>query len=195
MLSRNPDTRKAATMNHGHGGRQLPGWIVLVGIFWLGCSAVPPPGDSTWTAVPAFDAADHQGVQVKFEPIKGEGSFFASFLLTVANGGDSPLTIDWNATRYLFNGQAQGGFVFAGIDPAAIHTATIPADTVAAGTVFTREIMPQRLIAWRPVRTKAASTQSIFPGILPAGQNGIRLVARRGDHEMTVPLSVRLQQP
>jgi hypothetical protein len=181
-------------MNQQHMGRRLPGWIILIGICWLGCSTVPPPGDSTWTAVPAFDVADQQGVQVRFEPIQNEVTFFASFLLTVANGGDRDLTIDWNATRYLFNGQAQGGFVFAGIDPQAIHTAAIPGDTIAAGTVFTREIMPQRLIAWRPIRTKTAATPSIFPGILPAGENGIRLVVRRGDEEVTIPLSVRLQQ-
>ena len=193
MFNGNTDTRKVATMNQRHMRRRLLGWIALIGICWLGCSTGPPPADSTWTAVPAFDAADHQGVQVRFEPVRADGSFFASFLLTVANTGDSDLTIDWNATRYLFNGQAQGGFVFAGIDPEAINRAAIPGDAVAAGTVFSREIMPQRLIAWRPIRTKAATRQSIFPGILPSGQNGIQLVVRRGDEMATLVLSVRLQ--
>ncbi len=180
-------------MNQRSVPRQLPGWIVLVGICWLGCSAVPPTADRTWTAVPAFDAVDRQGVQVRFEPIQNESAFFASFLLTVTNTGDGDLTIDWNATRYLFNGQAQGGFVFKGIDPEAINTGAIPGDTVAPGTLFRREIMPQRLIAWRPIRTKATEGPSIFPGILPAGQNGIRLVVRRGDQAEEIPLSVSLQ--
>jgi hypothetical protein len=180
-------------MKQRHVRRRLPGWIVLIGICWLGCSSASPLADRNWTAVPAFDAADHPGVQVRFEPIQNESALFDRFLLTVTNTGDGDLTIDWNATRYLFNGQAQGGFVFAGIDPEAIRAAAIPGDAVAAGTVFRREIMPQRLIAWRPIRTETAATSSIFPGILPAGENGIRLVVRRGDQEMAIPLAVRLQ--
>jgi hypothetical protein len=158
----------------------------------MGCSGVQTPSNVVWTAQPEFLEVDNPLFLAKIEPQKGEYPYYAFFLLTITNKSDANLIVDWNASQYLFNSRPQGVFVFDGIDPAMVKTATVPSETVAPGVVFSREIMPMRLIAWSPTKEKTASGRSITPGMLPVGENGIRLAIRHENGQMTIPLSIRI---
>lgn len=168
------------------------GFTILIWLALMGCSGVQTPSNVVWTAQPAFIEDGNPLFLAKIEPQKGEYPYYASFLLTITNKSDVDLIVDWNASRYLYNGRPQGVFVFEGIDPAMLKTATIPSETMAPGAVFSREIMPMRLIAWSPIKEKTATGRSITPGMMPAGENGIRLTVRHDSGQMTIPLSVRI---
>ena len=167
---------------------------VIVGV-WLtlwGCSGAQSPARATWTARPESFEVDNQLFKATLTPRKGEFPFFTFFHLTLSNKSDVELVVDWNASQYVFNGKSQGVLVFEGIDPEMIKAATVPSDTVAPDAVFTRDIMPLRLIAWSPIREKSPGSSSIAPGMLPAGQNGIRLAVGHAKGRMAIPLTVQI---
>jgi len=167
-------------------------FLFLTGLTLWGCSGIQTPSTELWTAKPEFLEVDSQLFSVRIEPKKGELPYYTFFLLTLTNKGNADLMVDWNASRYLFNGRAEGGLVFEGIDPAAVKTATVPPETVAPGTVLSREIFPMRLIAWSPIKERTANGRSITPGIFPPGENGIRLTVRNENGPIAIPLSVRI---
>ncbi len=172
--------------------RRTVGWLFLIGLALWGCSGFQTPSNALWTAQPEFMVVDNPLLETRIEPKKGAYNYFDFFLLTVRNKSDANLIIDWNASQYLFNGKPQGVLVFEGIDPAAVKNASVPPQTVAPGAVFSIEIMPMRLIAWNPIKEKTAGGRSISPGIIPAGENGIRLAVRHENGEVAIPLSVRI---
>jgi len=175
--------------------RPIKRWyLLIVGMILWACSSIQSPSNAVWTSDPTFHEVDNQMVNVKFEPQKGAFPYFAFFRLTITNKSDVDLIIDWNATQYLFNGRAGGVFVFAGVDPEAVRTGSVPKEAISPGNEFTREIMPMQRIAWNPVKENTVSERRISPGILPAGANGIRLSIHHDQGVMTVPLSVRLSQ-
>lgn len=163
-------------------------WLTLVG-----CSAIATPSNVVWTAQPPFIEVDHPLFLAKIEPQKGISPYYAFFLLTITNRSDTDLIVDWNASQYLFNGRPHGVFVFEGIDPVMLKTATVPSETVVPGAVFSREIMPMKLIAWSPIKEETAGGRSITPGMLPAGENGIRLAVQHKKEAITIPLSIRIE--
>lgn len=170
-------------------GRML-GIIILTWLTLWGCSGTPSPSKAIWAAQPEFLEVDNQLFNVRITPQQGESPYFAYFHLTLSNKSDADLIVDWNASQYLFNGRPQGVLVFEGIDPETIKGATVPSETIAPGATFTRDIMPLRLIAWSPIREEKPDSPTIRPGMLPAGQNGIRLAVQHTKGQMTIPLSV-----
>ncbi len=166
--------------------------LVLLSLVLTGCSSSPPPSKVTWMAQPEFAEANNRSFRIKIEPQKGEYPYYAHFSLTIKNTGDSALSIDWNQSRYLFNGKPQGMFVFEGINPEAVKSATIPLETISSGSAYSRQIMPLRLVAWRPIKEKTMENRSILPGMFPEGENGIRLVMRYGEKQVDIHLSVRV---
>lgn len=174
--------------------RRTIGFLFLIWLALWGCSGVHAPSNAVWTAKPEFREVDNQLFNVKIEIKKGEYPYYAFFLLTLTNKSNDDMIVDWNASRYLFNGRPDGVLVFEGIDPETIKTAMVPSETVAPGAVFSREIMPMRLIAWSPIREKTSDSKSITPGMLPAGENGIRLAVQHGNRQMTIPLSIHISR-
>jgi hypothetical protein len=168
------------------------GFIIPIWLALIGCSGVQTLSNVVWTAQPESREVDNPLFLAEFEPQKREYPYYASFLLTLTNKSDADLIVDWNASRYLIDGRSQGVFVFEGVDPTMVKNATIPAEAVAPGAVFSREIMPLRLIAWSPIKEKTTTHRSISPGILPVGENGIRLAIRHNGEQMTIPLSIRI---
>lgn len=168
--------------------------IVLVWLTFWGCSGAQSPARAIWTTLPESFEVDNQLFEATLTPKKGEYPFFTFFHLKLSNKSNADLIVDWNASQYVFNGKPQGVLVFEGIDPETIKAATVPTDTVAPGAVFTRDVMPLRLIAWSPIREKSPGRGSITPGMLPAGQNGIRLAVRHANAQMTIPLNVQIQR-
>ncbi|MCF8145133.1 MAG: hypothetical protein K9N21_14555 [Deltaproteobacteria bacterium] len=158
-------------------------------------TACAPANDARdWASIPPVQTGEDRSFDVRFEPLKRDKRFFVSFRLDVTSKSDRPLAIDWNKTRYLHNGRPNGIFVFRGIDPATIKKG-IPPDTIPHGTPFSREIFPARLVAFTPLGEEVLDKngKGLFPGPLPAGKNGIRLVITHDGEEIVQELSVEIR--
>lgn len=144
---------------------------------------------------PAIQTATNPYFEVQFEPLKQGLPSFVVFRLTVTNKTKNQLQIDWNTTRYLFNGSPNGLYVFRGIDPEAIKNLTIPPDIISPQQVFTKIIAPQKLMAYVPFRDqhKLALGESAFSGgPIPAGESGILLVVRLNGEETKERITVNI---
>jgi hypothetical protein len=154
------------------------------------CAAAPV---QKWRSEPARQTIAGPDLRADMEPFKEGADFFVGFRLTLHNDGPTPLTLDWNQTRYLHNGRDEGVFVFRGIDPATIQ-GKIPAEVLAPGATFTQEIFPLRTIAFLPSsQIPKDGRRGFIPGILPSGENGILLVLGRNGQESRQKLSLRLR--
>ena len=164
--------------------------LVLLLLIFSGC-ATP---SKNWTSTPALQTVRNPFFQAEFEPLKKEKPFYILFRLHVTNLTDKNLVIDWNKTRYLLDGKNNGGFVFNGIDPQAMKTATIPPDTIPGGGAFSKEIAPYKMLAMAPFRDQsvAAGKTRISPGLLPAGENAIVLVITQDGKPITEKISVTI---
>lgn len=179
-------------------GRLAPPIVLLFVLILASCNGASSPFKGTWIASPPYQEADNALCKARITPQKGNNTYYAFFMLTVVNKSDAMLTIDWNTSRYVHDGAPQGMLVFEGIDPETVKNRTVPAESIAPGGRLDREVMPMRLIAWSPIREKNTDARSINPGMLPAGENGIRLSLQQQDTKVTIPLSVFLsldQQP
>ncbi len=147
-----------------------------------------------WASSPPVQVGENRSFDVRFEPLKKDKRFFVSFRLAIRNKTDRDLTIDWNKTLYLHNGRPNGIFVFRGIDPATIKK-VIPPDTIAPGTTFSREIFPAHLVAFTPMREEVLDKkgEGLFPGPIPAGENGIRLVVKQDGNDTVQNLTVEIR--
>jgi hypothetical protein len=168
--------------------------IVCVSAVWavmaIGCAPT-----RTWTARPEVRTFESPIYTAALEPLKTNGIFYSWFRLTVENPSDSPLEIDWNRTRYLFNGRDTGRFGFSGITPEQIRDADLPPDIVSPGDRLEKEIAPLKLIAFAPVRDTGVgiSTKGISAGKLPSGENGIFLVVRHKGRELRKKLLLQIE--
>jgi hypothetical protein len=163
--------------------------IIVFMMIVLGC--VPT---KIWTSHPEIQTSGNAYYDIQFEPLKKDNNFFEFFLLTVSNRSDQDLEIDWNQTRYIYNGKLYGGFAFEGISPDDIKNSTIPCAVVPKGSRFSKEIAPIKLIAFVPLRDKRLSPDhsGISPGPLPAGENGIFLVIRQNGKEVREKIAVNI---
>ena len=146
---------------------------------------------------PAVQSSTNPYFDVQFEPLKQGFKSFVAFRLTVTNKTNNQLQIDWNKTRYIYNGSQRGIYVFRGIDPEAIKQQTIAPDIVAPQAVFTKVIAPQKLIAYVPMKDqdKLAVGESAFSGgPVPTGQSGILLVIRKDGEEVRERLTVNITE-
>ena len=151
-----------------------------------------------WVSSPVVQATGNQYYEAELEPLTNGHKFFVSFRLTVTNKTGKNFEIDWNKTKYVHNGRTRGGFVFKGIKPEDIRSSTIPADTILGEHTFSRVISPYKLLARAPLRDPSvgATESSIYPGILPTGENGIVLVVRLNGKEVVekITLTIVAQQ-
>jgi hypothetical protein len=166
----------------------MVGMIVLMMIV-LGC--IPT---KIWTSHPEIQSSGNAYYDIQFEPLKKDNNFFEFFLLTVSNKSDKDLEIDWNRTRYIYNGKLYGGFAFEGIRPEDIKNSTIPSTVIFKGSRFSKEIAPIKLIAFVPLIDKRLGPDhsGISPGPLPAGENGIFLVVRQNGKEVREKIALNI---
>jgi hypothetical protein len=117
-----------------------------------------------------------------------------SFRLSITNRTRKNLEIDWNKTRYIHNGRTRGRFVFKGIKPEDIRDSTIPPDAILAGVPFSKVISPFKMLARPPLRDPGveATESTIYPGILPTGENGILLVIRQNGKEVVQKITLTI---
>jgi hypothetical protein len=147
-----------------------------------------------WISNPAVQTAGNPYYDAKIEPLKGGNKFFVSFRLVVTNRTDKNLEVDWNKTRYIYNGRTHGVFVFDGIRPEDIKNLTIPADSIVKGHIFSKVISPFKLLARAPIKDRYTDKPVIIPGIMPNGKNGIHLVVRQNGKEIIEKMSVNVQE-
>ncbi len=168
-------------------------WSVLVLLIVLTACA-PTKKIKNWVSSPSVQKGGNKSFEARFEPLKGDKKFFVSFRLSVMNKTDKNLKIDWNKTRYIYKGQPHGGFVFYGIDPATIKD-SIPPDLIAPGKLFSKEIFPANLVAFTPIREEVLNKKGrgIYPGPIPAGENGISLVILQGEQEIVDKIVLKIR--
>ena len=147
-----------------------------------------------WLSTPVHQTLNSRSYDVGLAPLKKEADFFNWFRLTVKNKTAVDMEIDWNRTRYIYNGQEAGLFVFEGVVPASVKNATIPGALIPAGSTFTRDIAPYRLIAFTPLRQQGIDTErpNIVAGVIPEGENGIFLVLLQDGKSARARVSVSI---
>ena len=168
-------------------------FAVVVGFTISMCAGCAPVMVSV--SDPAIQSAANPYFEVQFEPLKQGNRSFVVFRLTVTNKTKTQLRIDWNKTRYLFNGSPLGLYVFRGIDPEAIKNLTIAPDIIAPRDVFNKIIAPQKLMAYVPLRDQhilALGESAFSGGPIPAGESGILLVVRINGKEIKERITVNI---
>jgi len=166
--------------------------IVIIGLaltMGAGCAT-----SKIWISSPAAQTAGNPYYEAKIEPLKSVNKFFVSFRLVVTNRTDKNLEVDWNKTRYIYNGRTHGVFVFDGVRPEDIKNLTIPADTIVSGQSFSKTISPFKLLARAPIKDRYTDKPIINPGIMPNGKNGIHLVIRQNGKEIIEKMSVNIEE-
>jgi len=145
-------------------------------------------------STPEIQTVENSYYAAQFEPL-GEGkNYFDNFRLKLANKTQKDLEIDWNKTRYIYNGRDIGVFVFKGIKPENIKNSTIPPDTIPAGQSFTKDISPLKLVAREPLTGKGAKAGKITSGPIPAGESGIFLFIRQNGNTIKEKITVRITE-
>ena len=142
-----------------------------------------------WTSTPVSQTAENKYYEATITPIKSDNKFYVSFRLDVVNKHSENLEIDWNRTKYIQNGHTNGTFVFKGINPEDIKKSTVPNEIIPGASKFEKVISPYKMVAYAPIRANVKGNR-IMPGILPDGENGVHLVVRQGDKEITEKLTV-----
>ena len=165
--------------------------LILNVMLIIGCATSP-----SWVSHPAIQITDKAAFKVQLEPLARDKNYFVAFRLTVFNKTAKPLAIDWNKTRYVHNDRNNGGFVFKGIDPQLMKKAALPVEIIPAGETLTKELIPYKLLARGPIRDKKSKVgwHGIIPGIIPAGQNGVRLVMRCDDQAVRFKINVTMKK-
>lgn len=128
------------------------------------------------------------------EPLSQGKNYFDRFRLTVTNKTAQDLEIDWNQTRYLYNGRDGGVFVFEGIAPEDIKNATIPPGSIPAGQTVAEEIGPLQLVARGALAGKGADAGKITFGMIPNGESGMLLVIRQDGNTLKEKITVKISQ-
>jgi hypothetical protein len=164
----------------------MVGYLLTVG---TGCAPTLVAGST-----PQIQAADNSYYTVRFEPLKDGNNFFSWFRLEITNKTGKDLEIDWNKTRYLYNGRNGGIFVFMGIRPEDIKNSTIPPDIIPAGQSLSKKISPYRLLARAPLTRNDKNAGEISSGPIPNGENGIVLYVRQNGNTIQEKLTVKITE-
>lgn len=165
-------------------------FVCMVVLTLAGCAGKPV----TWVSTPAADTVQTPVYEATLEPVKQGNPFYSAFRLRVVNTGGSPLDIDWNRCRYLFNDNAGGGLWFKGITPEDLKNRTIPMDPVPPGRTVEKIVAPVKLMAIAPVRRTAGTRPlpSFSAGKLPAGSNGVYLMVLEGGNPVPTRITVMI---
>ena len=145
-------------------------------------------------STPEIQTIENSHYTAQFEPLAEGKNYFDGFRLEVMNKTGKDLEIDWNKTRYLYNGREIGVFVFEGIKPENIKNSTIPPDTIPAGQSFTKDISPLKLVAREPLSGKSKQAGKITPGPIPNGENGIFLFIRQNGNQSKEKMTVNITE-
>jgi len=167
-------------------------FILMVGLALILGTGCAPTLVSIST--PEIQTIENSHYTAQFEPLAEGKNYFDGFRLKVMNKTRKDLEIDWNKTRYLYNGRDLGVFVFKGIQPENIKSLTIPPDVIPAGQSFTKDITPLKLLAREPITGQGAKAGKITPGPIPTGENGIFLVIKQNGNTIKDKITVKITE-
>jgi hypothetical protein len=145
-------------------------------------------------STPNIQTADNSYYSAQFEPISEGKNFFEGFRLSITNKTSKDLQIDWNKTRYLYNGRDLDIFVFKGIQPNDIKNLTLPPDIIPAERTFSKEITPLKLLAREPLTGSSKLAGKITSGPIPSGKSGILLFIRQNSNQIKENLTVNITE-
>jgi hypothetical protein len=145
-------------------------------------------------STPEMQIVENSYYAAQFEPLSEGKNYFDSFRLKIINKTQKNLEIDWNKTRYLYNGHDIGVFVFKGIKPENIKSLTIPPDIIPSGQSFTKDITPLKLLAREPITGKSIKAGKITSGPIPTGKNGIFLFVRQNVNMIIEKITVKITE-
>lgn len=167
-------------------------WLILGSLLW-GCAAGNTP--PVWESTPAVAHIVRPHYRITVKALKGNKAFYSSFAVRIENRGTGPLAVDWQASRYLHNGKQGGRFMFAGIEPKAIKE-KLPVDVIAPGGALAREIWPINLVGMAPYRDGNVKhgEHGFFRGVIPAGNNVVRLVLRADGGKQIESLMIAIEK-
>ena len=145
-------------------------------------------------STPEIQTIENSHYTAQLEPLAEGKNYFDGFRLKVMNKTLKDLEIDWNKTRYLYDGRDIGIFVFKGIKPENIKNSTIPTDTIPAGQSFTKDISPLKLVAREPLTGKGAKAGKITSGPIPTGESGIFLFIKQNGNTIKEKITVKITE-
>jgi hypothetical protein len=163
--------------------------IVLTLFLAGGCVPTMVP-----VSAPEIQNVENDYFSAQLEPLSQANNYFDRFRLTVTNKTSHDLKIDWNQTRYLYNGRDSGVFVFEGIAPEEIKNATIPPGIIPAGQTFAEEIGPLQLVARGALGGKGVDAGKVTFGMIPSGESGMLLVIRQNGKTLEEKIMVKISQ-
>jgi hypothetical protein len=169
-------------------GRFATGIIITMILIVFGCSSVV----YEYASSPASKKVETQVFNASFTPVKGDASYFSSFMLEIENTSDGRIEIDWNKTLYIHNEKNRGGFVFQGIEPIQVREKRIPNEVILPGARFSRQLFPLAKIALAERKDYSAGKDKpgIYGGLLPPGENSILLSIQDGGQLIREKISV-----
>lgn len=145
-------------------------------------------------STPEIQTVENSYYTAQFKPLREGKNYFDYFRLEITNKTHKDLEIDWNNTRYFYNGRDLGVFVFKGIQPENIRSLTITPDVIPTGQSFTKDITPLKLLAREPITGKGAKAGKITPGPIPTGENGIILFVRGNGQAIQEKMIVKITE-
>lgn len=143
---------------------------------------------------PSVKSMSSEAYQIDFQPTGPSEGLFTGFMLSIRNLSEDAITVDWNKSRYMFNGQGQGGVVFQGVSEEELDN--IPKDVISPGKSLSRELWPLRLVAIAPYRspTVGHNERGFSPGAVPVGENGILIFMTLGEKLVREQVAVMITE-
>jgi hypothetical protein len=163
--------------------------VVALGLVWGGCA---PKKQFVYTSRPTAQSVTNALFTARIEPFKENNPYFVGFRLTVKNHTPEPLEINWNKTRYLYNGTDKGRLVFTGIKPENVKSG-IPNEVIPAQGELLKHIAPLVTVGFTPAHYSAGPEHPTFvSGPLPKGNNSVVLVVEQSGREHQDVMTVRI---
>jgi phospholipid-binding lipoprotein MlaA len=137
------------------------------------------PPKEIYSSQPEIQRASNDYFTAELEPQLKEGQgFFSTFRFVLTNKTNQELSLDWQNSYYLLNGQRNGLFLWQGITWDSLkQIRSQPRVLVAPGSTFTKVIFPAALVGRASAMDKGGVQYT--QGALPEGENGIALVVRQ----------------
>ncbi len=164
---------------------------VVCMMFIFGCAA-----SKTYyhTSAPGLKKIETPGFNLSVEPLKKDGHFFSVFRVAIDNRSPSGIEINWNKSRYFHNKQNQGKFVYKGIKPSSVKDGTIPNSIIPPESNFSIDIAPFSRISYAKLRDQVLEEPGLRAGMLPEGENLVRLALVMDGQIMQKEISVIIKK-
>ncbi len=152
-------------------------FLILVFVV-VGCAS-----KQLWKSHPHMQEASNEYYVATISPIFIFDGY-KGFILYIHNKSTDNLKVDWQKTRYIFEGKTAGGFIFENM-----RSGDRPkTPDILSGVIFSKEIFPSKL-----ARFSTLAMTTVFDPMQP-GENGVRLTVRVGGKEITETLTLNISQ-